>query len=295
MAVALGRIGWGLNRDKEGHRSYNIKWLVQAAATSEGPYSILNAAGLPTPGTPWAFGSDSDPWAFCSPECEVRPVIEKERSDLWQVEQNFTTKPMKRCQETPIENPLMEPPQIEGSFLKFIRAAIEDWTGTPIENSAKELITDPEIVDKDEGYPTVLITQNVLTLDLELTTSLMHKLNDAEMWGMPAKHIKLSDWRWQRLLYGVCDYFYRVSYEFEVNTEGFDRVMYDIGTQYLADGGNPDNQEHYVKYVDRNGELSKCYLDGNGALLPVGDPKVQITVPLYEPENLFLLGIPAVL
>jgi len=295
MAIALGRIDWGMHRDKEGHRHYNVKWLVQAAATTEGPALVLSAAGLPTPGTPWAFGVDADPWAFCSPECNVRPQLVREPGVYWTVEQNFTTKPMKRCQETTIEDPLLEPPVIEGSFAKYVRAAIKDREDVAIENSARELITDPALVERDDGKPTVLISMNVPMLDLGLVTSLMNHLNEGDMWGLDPKCVKLSDWRWQRLLYGVCNYFYRVTYEFEIDEEGFDRVGYDVGTQFLKPGGDPGNQEHYEKYRDASGELAKCFLDGAGGVLPAGDAKIEIEVKLYSLGDLFLLGVPATL
>jgi hypothetical protein len=294
MAVAVGRIDWTMDRDKEGHRHYTIAWLVKASFTTEGPASAITAAGLPAVGTAWSFGLDVDAWAFCTPITRARPALVAEPGVYWIVEQTFSTKPLTRCQDTPIEDPLMEPPVINGSFTKFVRAAIKDRFDDPIENSAKELITDPEIVEKDEGYPTVVISMNVLNLDLEGITAMMHHLNDAPMWGLEARHIKLSDWRWERLLFGVCSYYYRVTFEFEVNPDGWDRVAFDIGTKFLMDGGDPDNQDDYVKYKDANGELSKCFLK-DGAVLPEGDPPEEIDVELYDDADLLSLGIPMVL
>ena len=55
-ATCLGRIDWSMDRDKEGHREYKLTTRVKTTAVTDGPYTVMNAAGLPSVGSVWAFG-----------------------------------------------------------------------------------------------------------------------------------------------------------------------------------------------------------------------------------------------
>src|SRR5690606_20598511 len=121
-ATLLGRIDWGVQRADDGHRDYFIKWLVEAPSTAYGPQSISFTPGLPQIGAPWTFGTDNDAWAFCTPAWSIAPRnASQQRSQYWVVTQPFTTRPMWRCQDTHIENPLLEPPRLSGSYVKYVK------------------------------------------------------------------------------------------------------------------------------------------------------------------------------
>lgn len=239
-ASVIGRISWGASRTKEGGREYSLKTRV-LSGYDDGPHDVMHASGLPTIGSYWSFGGDSDPWAFCTPEVTVTPMVEGEPNRLWVVEQKFATptaaggSQSKRCQDTSIEDPLLEPPKISGSFAVYQREAKTDRFGSPIQSSSLEDITG---VMKDDSRPSVVIEWNSAVLDLPWLTNAIHTLNDRPMWGMEKRKIKLSSVSWSRLVYGVCSFYYTKRLEFDVRFGGFDfteegeRIM-DVGYKCL--------------------------------------------------------------
>lgn len=292
MAVVQGRVNWTGSRDKEGHRSYSITWLVYST-TNEGPEQVGGASGLAAVGSSWAYGADLDVWARCYPNLKIKPVIKREPGRWWEVEQTFSTKPLTRCQDTEIENPLNEPAEISGSFVKYTKEITKDRNGDPVESSSHEMFRG-SAVEFDDNRPTVSIGMNVLTLPLSTFTPMVDTVNDAALWGLPARRVKLSNVSWERLLYGTCTFYYRLNYEFDIRMDGngFDRVLIDEGTKVLKPGGDANDPRDFQVYKDANGENTRVLLDGSGRALSDGANPHEITLEYYDESNFLLLGIP---
>jgi hypothetical protein len=297
-ASVLGRIDWRLNRDKEGHRDYTIKWLI-SSHRNDGPERAIFATGLPAIGAYWAFGNDTDLWAFCQPQCKVQPLGTKQQpGTFWTVEQTFSTRPLSRCQDQSIDNPLSEPDRISGSFTKYTREAVVDRDGDPILTSSHEQVRG-SAVEMDDNRPNVRIEKSVLSLPLSTFSPMIDTLNDAALWGVDARCIKLSNTSWSRQLYGTCTFFYTVTYEFDVNvnddgTSGFDKELLDEGTKVLAPGGDKDTPEDFDTYKGkRDKENQRVILDGEGAAWtgPPAEPG-KIAFEPYAESNFLTLGIP---
>jgi hypothetical protein len=336
MATRLrpGARTWSLTRDKDGHRDYRVIHVVESA-TTDGPFNVLLTAGLPLPGAPWLFDGDSDPWAFCLPDANIRPVLEAEPNTVWTVEQTFTTKPppTSRCQDTPAGDPLTIPPAVGGSFVRVTEERSIDRSGEAMQNSAQENLRGP-VVEFDTGGPVVKVDQNVLNLQLPLLAQMIHTVNDAPLWGMAARCVRLSGVSWERKYYGTCHVYYSRNLEFVINYDTFDRVALDEGTMCLRGDwerntpslyygtwkvatdpttGAPytgDKPGHYQKFKDWNGENSRVILDGfgrpfskrinpvTGTILPADDPDSlpgNVHLEYYDESNFLLLGIPATL
>ena len=315
MASVLGRIDWGVSRDEEGHREYGITWLVKST-TAEGPGAILNASGSCATGSSWTFGGDNDVWAFCRPTAQVSPVIKPEKGLYWTLEQTFSTKPAKRCQDQSIENPLNEPDRLSGSFVKYQKEIQEDRFGLPITSSSWEQIRGA-IVTFDSNKPTVQIGKNLLILPLAQTSQMTDTVNSAGLWGLGPRMIKLSNMSWQRLIYGRCNYYYTVTYEFDIDFSTFDRVGKDEGLKCLIgwspahkdlenppakvdpfgveDGAGIENRfrpDKFEQYKDGNGENTRVMLDGNGRPALDGREPADIDISSYSESNFLTLGIP---
>jgi hypothetical protein len=290
-AFVEGRTDWGMTRDKDGHRTYKIKWLVQTTSVNDGPAHALIASGLPTIGSSWSQGNDYDAWARCLPNQVCRYITRNESGRWWEVEQTFSTKPLSRCQDTTIDNPLNEPDRISGGFSKYTEEISLDKDGKEIENSAEEAFRGPQ-VEFDNNRPTVTIEKNVLVLPLDTIAEMVDTVNDSTLWGLQKRKVKLSNVSWSRELYGTCTFFYKVSYEFDINFDTFDRTVIDIGTRFKIKGAEADNKNQYERYTDINGELTTCHLDGNGNLLAAGDDPVEIEIKYYDESNFLTLGIP---
>lgn len=284
---------WSAKRDNEGHRDYTVKHLVETTTpyqwgtdSGDGPETISSAANLPAIGDIWSFGNDSDSWAFCHPERSIEPYGAVTIGDpiAWYlITSNFSTKPLKRCMTEEWGDPLLEPDRVSGSFILYQKEATKDRFGDPIDNSAFEIFRGPQ-VEFDSPRAQVKISQNSATLDLPTIRSIYNHVNDDIMWGMPARSIKLSGFDWEEAWYGICTYYYKRNFVFDVCNDDddlFDRDLLDEGTKCIRGhwdnttgawvltkiaGDWPDNTnpQHFDRYKDRNGENARVILDGKG-------------------------------
>lgn len=314
-ALLHGQENWGLRRTEEGHREYFIKWLVEVNNYEDGPFVAMNTPGLPMVGSFWNFGNDVDPFAYCQPEWTVEPVVKKERGIFWTVEQPFSTKPRKRCADSQVENPLSEPMRVGGTFTKLTKQATHDRFGKLLITTSHELIKGQD-TEFDDNRPNVTIGINLATLPLVIFAPMVDTVNDADLWGLPRRTVKLSNVRWQRLVYGTCSYYYTVDYEFDISYNTFDKPIANYGTKVLKgwapgdDAGdqldplgidpetgdfNYRNPKNFVVLKDVNGENMSIALDIHGK--PVAhENNILVKVLEYYPEsNMNLLGVPALL
>lgn len=315
-SVSVGPIAKGLTRDSEGHRDYMVRHLVRATDPLDGPETVMNTPGLPQIGALWNFGNDTDVWAFCWPDMKIKPhkISENDAVTIWSAEQKFSTRPLSRCQDETIEDPLLEPDRVSGGFFKYTREVTEDRFGDAIQSSSFETLRGPQ-VEFDHNRPTVRIGQNVPNLELEVFTPMVDTLNDDVLWGLPARQIKLSNVSWSRRLFGICDFYFTRDLEFDIDTDTFDKTAVDEGTKALHGhwvddtwtlldiGGSPpdpSNPAHFSRYKDRNGENTRVLLDGAGQPLNLnvdtgtgGTDPTKIDIEHYKESNFLLLGIPA--
>lgn len=319
-----GRFSWRGERNEEGHRTYYVKSKVKTTDFDDGPKTVMACSGLPTIGSTWSgayFGNDSDTVAYCTPYMKIDILSEKEgdKNKYWTVEQKFTTMPLKRCADEEIEDPLLEPQKVSGSFTKFTKEVAYDRHGDIIRNSAHQPFAG-QIVEFDDNRPTVRIQQNVASLGLELFTEMVDTVNNATLWGLSARKIKLSNVSWERQVRGVCDYYYTRTFDFEINFQTFDKRALDKGTKALngyfhpstglwtlrnINGNPPDpwNPTHFCTIKDLQGENIECLLNGAGEPIQdangpgtgtgtSGDSPYYYTIEYYNETNFLLLGIP---
>lgn len=321
-----GPISSSLQRDSDGHRTYKVVYCVLTTEPGEGPISVMQASGLPAVGDTYSYGSESDPYAFCHPDFQITPETRETWGPTrWRVEVTFSTKPLRRCQETNIEDPLLEPPQISGSFVSEDVEVSQDRFGKPITNSAFEPFQG-DLVKFRQSRPQVKISMNVGTLDLAFLSNYVNKVNSDTLWGLPKRCVLLSSLSWERLVWGTCSFYYKLNYEFLINPDTFDRDLVDQGTRVLrgfwieqqdetgrtyytwsvdsnADRCNPLD---YVKWKDLNGDNQFILLDGEGRPLPImpldlcstGTGSIvpgKIHVEYYGEVDFLDLGIPETL
>lgn len=305
-AKSHGRISWALSIDEDANREYTIKFLVEADK-SDGPTVVANASGLPVIGSSWTYGNDNDSWAFRTPYVNAVMRNDNEPNEWWEVEFKFMTpghpkqRDLPRCNNTSITNPIFEPDRISGSFTNTTKKVWKDRIGL-IKNTAHQ----PIGVDFDETQATVRIEQNRLLLDLATVTSKINKVNSTNMWGLTPRKIKFSRYSWKRKLYGVCNFYYTQTLEFDVRFDTFDRD--DIPDEsskmirgnwtgdpptFTADvSADPLDPKDYIQATDDRGNPTTNWLDANGE--PSSTPTF-INVEYYDETNLIALGIPPVL
>lgn len=308
-----GPVSWELDQDDDGFRTYLIVYRIKADV-QDGPATVLTTPGLPLIGSAWAIGNDYDLWVWRRPQTSVRRAPEYEKGEAgryWEVGMTFSNRIATpggggtggvggdsgggygggKCQDGQTQDPLLEPPRVSGSFVKYREEAARDKNGRPILNSAHERIRGPQ-VEFDRSRPTVKIEQNVLDLQLALMSAMQDCVNSVPMWGLPRRCIKFSVPQWSQQFYGTCYPFFTRCLEFDINQETFDRTVMDEGTKFLNGEWNPanlawtlkniagappdpNNPRHFIRAIDPYGNPIRAPLNGRGlpadSLTPSGN------------------------
>jgi hypothetical protein len=295
-----------MTRDEEGHREYKIKHHVRCAA-GDGPAIALATSGLPQPGDTWNFDNDSDSWATCKQNATVTPTVSDEVSRHFEVEQTFSSKgDEKRCKDQQIEDPLLEPQKVSGSFVKYQEEAVKDKDDELIKNPAFESFKGPQI-EFDKNRPSVRIEQNVSSLQLATCSQMVDRVNDSTLWGLAARCVKLSNFSWEKKFYGACYAYYTRIFEFDIRFDTFDRDVLNEGTKALNGhwedgvwtldniGGSPpssSNPRHFIRVKDAAGENMTVLLSSTGVPLTDGGNPTYTHVEYYKEANFLTLSIP---
>ena len=281
---------FSLQRTREGHRIYTISQLVDTDF-GDGPQAAFEAAGLPLTGDFWNFNGDSDVWAICTPELSVKPYKQREGETFqgYIVTNTFTTIPRKRCQDETIEDPLLEPQRVSGGSNKSTKQAFFDKDEVPILSSSHERL----FLEVDNSKHFVSIGQNVASLELDLFAEMIDTLNDASLWGLAKRMVKLSGVSWDRKYHGLCNEYYTRNFDFDVDFTTFDEDLQDVGTLELKPGGVQTNPKDFIQIKDDLDENTKSRgLNGNGAVANSAAAIATITPKYYPESNFLLLGIP---
>ncbi len=307
---------WGGSRDTEGHRTFTVTHLVEVGNTEDGPAIVMSTPGLPVTGSYWQFGNDLDFWAFCYPDMRVSIHEEKEgqKNKIWRVDQKFSTKPFNRCQDIEIEDPILEPDRISGGFTRATKEVSRGYSslnaavgGGPRDVTLETSSHEPLLgIQRDDSRPTIRIETNDLVLGLNIFTPLIDTVNNAIVWELPKRTIKLTNVTWERKILGTCGYYFTRIYDFEVNFNTFDTTAPDYGSLALrgtwdADcdtpvwtttgGQDKDNLHHFRPFHDCHEVLRKTYLDGNGAAVAAVASAAEIPIIYYVESDFSLLGI----
>lgn len=264
-------------KDDEGHRTYTVSYRVKCNS-ADGPSVALTATGLPTIGNTWVVNNENDPWAWCTPGVKITPVLDGEPNNFFDLEYTFTTKPLKQDPAnfstnpgsgggtgsmpggSGVENPLLIPDRLSGSYSRFTEEFTDDILGFPVVNSSHEQMRGPP-VEFDRNRLVIKVEQNRTDLQIALINSLVDCVNDRVMWGLPKRCVKLSAVPWERKYYGNGIRYYTRTLEFEVRKETFDRYVLDEGTKVL--------QGHW-------NSLMRWVLDKVGVLKNPSPPQLEI-------------------
>jgi len=152
---------------------------------------------------------------------------------------------------------LLIPPKVSGKAIKYTEEAAYDINGIPLVNTALEQLHGPNVeFDKNRGQ--VRIEFNSPTLDYALCQGMVDTLNDSLLWGFDTRHIKLSDFEWERKYYGSCYPYYtkiftfdiRYSKKFDGTFDSFDRDVISEGYKSLRGEWDTDrNSPTYGLYI----------------------------------------------
>ena len=298
----VGRLAWSLQVDADSHRTYSLTELVRMDTLNQGPLNAHDVVGLAQVGSAWNYGGDYDAYATCWPTKEVKVYRKQPKNEpgyYWEITSKFSTKPIRRCQDERVENPLIEPQRVSGSFTKFTKEAFFERADKPVDPGKAILSSSHEklSVEVDDNRPNVTIGQTVATLELDLFSEMVDTVNDAELWGLPARCIKLSNVSWKRHYWGLCDVYYTRDFEFDIDFNTFDYEIADSGTRHLKKDGDKTKIENFQQNKDWTDENlgTRMPLDGDGNVAENRDDIHKITPEYYEESDFLQLGIPTTL
>lgn len=279
----------------DGHLEYKVKLRVMADRLTEGPFAVMQAIGLPLPGSNWIWEDDVDPRVVCLPRCSIRRHPQYKETDPVEYYDLGFTYTSKVCDVIGYLDPLLQPQRLSGSSIKYTEQATHDYRGVPILTSSWEKIQGPA-VEFDANRPQVVIEQNKALLQGGLLSELIDCVNDATMWGLPPRCVKFSDYAWSEECRGpgyayyrrrlIFDVFVRKNPETGALESGFDREAIDEGTMALIGDWNskgeweiqpigiddtgdfiyPDwrNPAHFKRFHDKIGNPRRVVLNGFG-------------------------------
>jgi hypothetical protein len=134
------------------------------------------------------------------------------------------------------DNPLDEPPQLDWQFTAYERPVDQDTSGNPIVNTAGDPFDPPPM--RDDSRPVLVITRNELTFNPATSWEYRDTLNNAAFYGAPTGTVKLKSrvgtQVQSRLVAGGS--YWRVTYTFEFNADGWAKTILNAGYRQLASG-----------------------------------------------------------
>lgn len=276
MSIIINAYDVDLSVDDDGHRTYDVVLHAVTGSKDVHAQQVYSAVyGLIPPYTPYVgiLDGEIDARAFARRPKSAKRIDRKATRRKWEVILPFSTKPLKRCADHDFENPLDEPPKISGSFFRNQITADKDRNGVPLTNSSDE----PQFTEIDDSRDTIIIEWNTDAVYLALRASLRDRVNDAMIFGLPRRTLKMSQWDWDQEFYGTCAPYYKNRIQLEVNIDEWNFERIDQGFR-IKNGLDANGAQKYSKLMDdRDQPLNKPrLLDGGGGLLAVGAAPITL-------------------
>lgn len=225
-----------------GDRVYRVKYQVQTTDVDDQSLTAVQAAGIPSIGSHYAVGNDSDAGAFVS-RYSPSLVSERDSRKVWEVVVTFSSASTQRDEtEQPVTSydyPWLAPARISGSGFKqevqsrFHYPDPNTTTKEPCTSSAGEVYDD---VYRDESTfgLRIDIDYAINAWALNDTLEYLDTLNSNEFWGAPAGYYRLGPPQYQLLFTGQGIPYWSVSYDFEGRYGGWNHEQHiDEGTYYI--------------------------------------------------------------
>ena len=248
---------WHKATEEDGNETYTLKWKVETTSRLDGPDVAWSAAGLPLCGSSLNVGNTVNPWAFFQCKGDAKLLNVEASRKLWDMTTVFSTRPIKRCQDSKISDPLLEPHRVKGTFAQTMEEALADKDGDPIENTVKQRFTGPQ-VQIPRSRPVVEVEMNVAWINLAWMAEYADAVNSNVQWGQPIRTIKCTVGPWERVLYGTCSYYFVVRFTFELKYETWDLKLPNLANRVRVNASDPWTYKAH-KLVDE--ENSTTFVD----------------------------------
>lgn len=309
--------------DDQAHRTYNSTYQV-IATYDTAPFTVRYAAGIPQRGSVYVWQPASnlapvfDAWAFCKSvtvshnPTRVRHPGSGASCYVWTVATVHSTK-LEREQPERRENPLLDPPVIDGGFSPYRKEVNFDKDGNEIENTAKFPLTPG--VSIEDAYDTLSISFKTYRIDLKQRAEFRGAVNKEPIWGFDERQVKLRAWRWSAVRLFTNDYYVQHDMEFAIsyeetpaeakianenpgalaNKKGWYTIRRNVGWEHYPDGVDGAAAADVKPVTDTKGQplSSPAKLNDDGSQAGPND-SMKYLVFKVEPEKDFteIEGLP---
>jgi hypothetical protein len=204
--------------DDKFHRNYVSTYHVCIPHWA-GPFSAVQAVGIPAYGSNYTWGADFDLWAFATSysagfDPDENCVVSGIKCHKYEVIVTHTTTPTDYPSGILRDDPITYPPRISGSFANFSVPAYRDKDDAPVVNTATELFDNtPEIEDSHDTLNLEFVTP---TINLAQRSDFRNSVNSEPIWGLGIRQVKLISWTYKILWYGATPYVMH-NFEFHIS------------------------------------------------------------------------------
>jgi hypothetical protein len=254
---AMSRVVTAANGAVRPVREFTRQFKVRTDSNLDEGAVILAAPGVPRPFDPYLTNAGIDLTALAQ---TVEPH-QTESPKLWMVDVLYSTETGDSTRSDP--NPLNRPIEVTFAFSKQTRAAVKDRNDVAVVNSAGFPFDPP--IEYDDSRPILTITRNEGSFDVNVPLQYRDAVNTDNFLGFAAPQVKVGAIT-QSLQYESGVSFARVTYEFEIKSEGWRHKVLDQGYYY-----HDLVTDKRVQFTDQFGSLvsTPILLDGSGRpLLP---------------------------
>lgn len=303
------------SEDKDGYSTYVQKWQVLTDSRGDGPKTVKAYPGLPARGSNYAIPSgEADEYcAFTGRTVDL--ASEDDTLKKWLVVVTFSNKPDEGSKKDPEQSPgdpVDDPPQISTYAVKEKEPFLKDLNGDMIASSAGEPY-DP-VQERDATRYMLRIVRNVADVDPAFWAGYRDAINSDVFFGCAPETVKVETPGTFEVLYAGGRKYYKVTWEFSLRSgedisdpgaaiaelDNWRLKLYDYGMYKLV-GDAPNQTLVALKDLSGNTLTAPRLLDGEGGVLPIGQPPkllgFPIGLPIYRtlPFGLLFPGMPQII
>jgi len=201
---------------EKNEHNYTLTWQVISDDPYESPSTVAASVGV-------SIG-DSLGFAKCK---QISSDCVSDDGLQWKVTASFGK----------VENqgsPLNDPPEIQWGFEQFQRIIDRDINGTAILNSADDPFQQP--IEIDDSRPSLTISRNEANFNASLAFQYRDAVNSTGFFGTGPGMVKVSNISSSRQFDQQIGFYWKTTYEFHFNPQGWDKIILDQGFREKIQG-----------------------------------------------------------
>lgn len=271
MAILnTGLISRTYSVDNDNNHSYVYQYRVEVDSYAEDLQNIASAPGI-------SIGDSLGTYAKCT---SINVEQSSEDGSVWSVSISFG-----KVDPEKTANPVDRLPKKTWTTQPYQKLFSKTIDNKPILNSAKDPFNEP--IEGDDSRVTLQFTRNEATFNEELAYAYRDAVNSDKFANQKPGTVKVMGIQANRQFDSQYGYYYEVTYNFQVNKNGWDVPVLDQGFNFINLMGEKE------KIMLNNQPVNEPQLlNGDGLKLIDGAPAVFLKFRIYAhlPFSVFNLS-----